>query len=409
MPPLPSPRVIAAAAALALPTALASQPDPRDTALAQRIAADRAQIARDLVQLGAIVAPSGREQDRARWVAGQFRRLGLVDVRIDSLFNVEGRLPGTLPEADRRTWAFVSTLDDLATVAQHQRAAGRPPRIDGDRVAGPGTHTSSTTAAMLGAIRALRATGVRPAHDLLFAAVAQEETGLTGMKAAYPRWRPRLAGVVDILGDGRSITYGALAIHWWQLWGFRPGGHSLSGGLPNVNQGIARAVDRLLALPQAPAERTVLNISMLRSGDVVNRKPDSAWCSVDVRSPDPARLAALEAAARAVVDSVARETGTRFEWRVLQRTDGGQLAGADTTRLVRTAVAIARDLGLTPTLGNAGSSNMNVPLAGGTPAIGLGGERGGRRGEPGEFADIPAMLRTATMVARLARAMGGTM
>jgi len=36
----------------------------------------------------------------------------------------------------------------------------------------------------------------------------------------------------------------------------------------------------------------------------------------------------------------------------------------------------------------------------------MGGERGGTRAEPGEFADIPAMLRSAKFVARLAAVMG---
>ncbi len=61
-----------------------------------------------------------------------------------------------------------------------------------------------------------------------------------------------------------------------------------------------------------------------------------------------------------------------------------------------------KSLGVTPQLGNAGSSNLNVAIGGGTLAIGLGGERGGARGEPGEFADIPSMLRTAKVVALLA-------
>ena len=55
----------------------------------------------------------------------------------------------------------------------------------GDRVVGPGTNTSSTTAAMLTAARALVAAGVEPENDLVFAAVAQEETGLDGMRDLY--------------------------------------------------------------------------------------------------------------------------------------------------------------------------------------------------------------------------------
>ncbi|MGD1892156.1 MAG: hypothetical protein ACFB15_16400 [Cyclobacteriaceae bacterium] len=57
-------------------------------------------------------------------------------------------------------------------------------------------------------------------------------------------------------------------------------------------------------------------------------------------------------------------------------------------------------------MSNRGSSNMNVAIAGGTPAIGLGGNRGGQRGFADEWADIPAMMRTAQHVYLLAAMLG---
>ena len=387
--------------------AAAASPATRvENALDAAIDAMREEIAHDLAQMAAIRSPSGFEHERARWVAARMRAIGLADVTMDSAPNVVGRIRGRAPDAVRHATVYVATLDDLAPVAEHQARATRAPYVNGDRVIGPGTHTSSTTAAMLGAAAALLKTRVQPDYDIVFAAVAREETGLVGMKSLYAEWRDRADAFVDILGDGRSITYGAIGIHWWQVWGYQPGGHTLTGGLPNVNLGIARAVDRILSLPQPPpSSRTVLNVSMLRAGDVFNRKPDSAWFSVDIRSLEAPSIARNEAAVRAVLDTVARETGTRFDMRAVQQTAGGQIAGADRSRLVLRATAIARSLGVQPQLGNAGSSNLNVAIAGGTLAIGLGGERGGARGEPGEFADIPSMLRTAKVVARLAAEM----
>ncbi len=395
------------ACALALPCVAQAQPAVLATRLDQLIEARRDSLALDLVRLATIRSPSGEEMERAQEVAAQMRAIGLSDVVVDNLPNVTGRIRGSLPDASRRAIVFVATLDDLAPVAQHQRSATRLPYVNGDRVIGPGTNTSSTTAAVLAAARALVAAGVRPQHDLVFAAVAQEETGLIGMKALYADWKSRADAFVDVLGDGRSLTYGAIGIHWWRVWAYHQGGHTLTGGLPNVNQGIARAVDRILAIPQPPANtRSVLNISMIRSGDVVNRKPDSAWFSVDIRALEAPAILHNEAAVRAVLDSVSRETGTRFDLRPLQQTAGGQIAGADTSKLVRASVDIAKALGMTPQLGIAGSSNLNVAIAGGTLAIGMGGERGGARAEPGEFADIPSMLRSAKFVARLAAVMG---
>ena len=149
------------------------------------IDANEARAAEFLREIGAIESPSGGEHDRAAAVAARMRAIGLSRVSVDEAPNVVGVIPGR----SGRAVVFVSTLDDLATVAEHQRAAPSPPRIDGRRVVGPGTNTSVTTAALLAAAEALLEAGVQPQHDLVFAAVAQEETGLVGMKALYEVYR----------------------------------------------------------------------------------------------------------------------------------------------------------------------------------------------------------------------------
>ena len=187
-------------------------PPTADRLLAD-IDARRDRTAQQLATLAAIVSPSGQEHERARATAALMREAGLADVEVTSAPNVIGRIAGR----SGRAVVFVSTLDDLATVADQQRLAKRPPAIEGDRVVGPGTNTSSTTAAMIAAAAVLRSSGVTPDHDLVFAAVAQEETGLVGMNEVYARFRDRAVAFVDVLGDGRSISYGALVIHWWKV------------------------------------------------------------------------------------------------------------------------------------------------------------------------------------------------
>ena len=358
-----------------------------------------------LVRIGGIVSPSGHEQARADLVASLMREIGLKTVSVDDAPNAVGVIPGR----SGRALVFVSTLDDLGPVADFQKAAGRPPAVEGARVVGPGTNTSSTTAAMLAAARALVSSSVQPEHDLVFAAVAQEETGLVGMSKLYDAYKDRAVAFVDILGDGQSITYGAITIHWWRIVGHGPAGHSLNGGVPNVNQGIGRAVDRLLSLPEPASHkdtRTVLNVAMLQSGAVFNHKPDSGWFSLDIRSLDSAVVAAIERHAREVLDEVAKETTITFEMQPVQMTPGGQIPGARDSALVRTSQDIARQLKVAGALGDGGSSNMNVPIGHGTPAIGIGGSRGGNRAEAGEYADIPAMMRTAKFVVLLATTAG---
>jgi acetylornithine deacetylase/succinyl-diaminopimelate desuccinylase-like protein len=385
-----------------LPQALA---DPHVASALATVDARRDQTARWLTEIGGIVSPSGHEGERARAVAAEMRRIGLTDVTLDAAPNVVGRIRGRSGKA----LIFVATLDDLATVAEHQAATHQKPRIDGDRVVGPGTNTSTTTASLLSAAEALLKSGIRPEHDLVFAAVAQEETGLKGMQALYAQWKDRALAFVDILGDGHSVTYGTITIHWWRVVASGPAGHSLNGGVPNVNQGIGRAVDRILQLPQPERDkeqRVVINVAMLQSGAVYNHKPDTGWFSLDVRSLDATKVDEVERDVRAILAKVTAETTITFTMEPTQLTPGGQLPGMRDSALVTTAAAISTHLGYDAQLGNAGSSNMNVPLGQGTAAIGIGGERGGQRGFADEWADVPQMIRTAKYIVLLAATIG---
>lgn len=399
--------IVASASPQQLPAELSAvlQDSRVETAL-QFVEDHSDEAAQFLSELGAIISPSGQEHDRAAAVAARMRAIGLQDVYVDEGPNAVGRIPGR----SGRAIVLISTLDDLANVAEHQRAAGGPPTITADRVVGPGTNTSLTSAALLTAAEALVHAGIQPEHDLIFAAVAQEETGLVGMKLIFDRYRDRVDAFIDVLGDGHSISYGALGIHWWRVVANGPGGHTLSGGLPNINQAIGRAVDRILSLPNATRDdstRTRINISVLNSGIVFNHKPDSGWFSIDIRSLAASVIADIEEDIRSILESVSDETTIGLEMVPFQLTQGGQIPGARESHLVRTAVATARYLGYEPRLSNSGSSNMNVPIGGGSAAIGLGGGRGGARGTPDEWADRGALMSTAKYVTLLAAALGG--
>ena len=368
---------------------------------------ERRQETADFLRIiGGIVSPSGQEHDRAAAVADRMREIGLSDVHVTESPNAVGIIPGR----SERTIVFVSTLDDLATVADQQRAAASLPRIEGDRVVGPGTNTSVTSAAIVAAAQAYLETGRQPELTLVFAAVAQEETGMLGMQALYEEYRGRAEAFVDVLGDGHSISYGALGIHWWRVIASGPGGHTLSGGLPNVNQAIGRSVDRILSLPDAARtddSRTRINISVLQSGSVFNHKPEEGWFSLDIRSMDAGTIESIERQVGGILAAVTTETTIDLTMEPFQLTPGGQIPGAAQSDLVINAADISRHLGYEPTLSTSGSSNMNVSVAGGTLSIGLGGSRGGERGQPEEWADIDGMMRTAQHVYLLAVSLGG--
>jgi acetylornithine deacetylase/succinyl-diaminopimelate desuccinylase-like protein len=357
-----------------------------------------------LVKIGSIKSPSGQELERAEAVAQQMRDIGLQNVEVDKNPNVIGIIPGQTDS----TLVFVSTLDDLATVAEHQQNAGKPPYIEGDKVIGPGTNTSLTTASMLAAAEALIISGAKPYYTLVFASVAQEETGLKGMFSLYEKYKDSAFAFVDILGEGSSISYGSMGVFWWKVYAEGPEGHTRSTG-PNVNQAIGRAVDQILSLDypvRFADDQTFINIAILQSGAVFNHKPASGWFSLDIRSLKGDITDAIEMDVRKILEKVGNETNIKMRMETEMAIPGGQIPGAIDSPLVQNSVAIARYLGVEPTLSNASSSNMNVAVGAGTLAIGLGGERGGDRATATEWASIPVMINTARHVALLGIIMG---
>ena len=247
-----------------------------------------------LCAVGGIPAPSGQEQKRAQYVAATMQAMGLTDVEVTDIHNAVGVIPGKSDSV----LVFISTLDDLAGVALLQEKSPKPV-VKGDRVIGPGTNTSSTTVAMLKAAEQLVSNNIKPDYTLVFAAVAQEETGLQGMKEVYELYKSRALGFVDVLGDGERISYGAIGIHWWKVKASGEPGHTLRGGLPNLNRGMSRAIDEIFKLPQVEQyadDYTHLNVGMIHSGTVYNHKPDSGYFTLDIRSLNATAIAELEAA-----------------------------------------------------------------------------------------------------------------
>ncbi len=389
----------------------------------------RDQTVQCLCSVAQIPSPSGHEQERAAEVAVRMTALGLSDVRITEEPNVVGVLPGR----SARSLVFIATLDDLASVAELQHAGHTPPRLvvgrgpvndprwgdmdsSGERVVGPGSNCSVSTAAILAAAEVLVKT-YQGERTLVFAAVAQEETGMSGMKALYNELRSTADAFIDVLGDGHSVTFGALSIHWHKITATGPGAHTLRGGLPHVNQAIGRAVDRILSLPEAANTwldskqdldtRTRLNVAMIDSGAVFNHKPSSGWFSLDVRSMDEAIIVDIESRVQSILSNVANETNIQLQMDAQQITPGGQVEGAEESLLVKTAVQIAEHLGYSSSVSNFGSSNTNISVAGGHLSICLGGRPGSDlRGTIDEYADVDALLRTAKQVYLLSMALG---
>src|SRR5688572_9220535 len=256
-------------------------------------------IVREQIAVSEIAAPTGEEDERARWVARRFEALRLCDVRIDEAGNVIGRRPGKTDAPPVVVCAHLDTVFPRQTRVSVTR--------QGNRLAGPGIGDNGRgVAAMLALATAVDGETLMTERPIDFIGTTGEEGAgdLRGAKHLFAHdGRDASAAVIlDGAGDER-IVHRALASRRYRLTFEGPGGHSWTAfGVPNAVHAAAVATARLarLILPTTP--RTTLSVGRIGGGISVNSIPDRAWLEVDVRSASAAVIARL--------DREVREAGT---------------------------------------------------------------------------------------------------
>lgn len=371
---------------------LASRPLVRDAL--QFFAREKRWIDEQHLAVCRIPAPTFREAQRAEWVASQFRACGL-DARLDRAGNVIA-----LAGDAGRAAPLVAVTAHLDTVLAPD--GPEDVRIDGNgRFLGPGV--SDNGSGLAGLLALARCLTTSPPLDLgaaavlLVANVGEEGEGnLSGMRFLC-RQSPYAGRIQSFLVlDGPStdhFTSEALACRRFEVSVHGPGGHSWSDhGTANPVHALSRAIAwfadaRALAKPPV---RCSWNFGVIEGGSTVNAIPTTARAKVDLRSASPEFLDALAAELASVVErALLAENETALAGRVnakLKETGsrpGGRLAaGAPILDYIR---AVDRHLGIR-SLPDCASTDANVPLSLGLPAVSIGaGGSGGGAHTPGEW------------------------
>lgn len=358
-----------------------------------RVQAARARIherddetVREQMEIASIASPTGGEEERGRYLRGRFEELGLAGVRCDEAGNVVGALEGEVAGRAARPVAIAAHLD---TVFPVETPLDR--RREGSRVYTPGiTDNARGLAAMLAVLRALRDCGIRPRHPILFAGTVGEEGSgdLRGVKHLFAPGGALRAASAFIALDGaglRRIVHRAIGARRLRAEVTGPGGHSWADwGTANPIAAIADAVAAVRAIPRPAVPLTTLTATRVGGGTSVNAIPSDAWLEIDIRNEVNAVLESVEREVRTALERACeeengrRQGGAPLALRIV--TIGDRPCGetpADAP-LVQAAVAATRLLGVRPEL-VASSTDANVPIARGVPAItlGAGGESGG--------------------------------
>jgi tripeptide aminopeptidase len=366
----------AMAAEAPLPVAT-SQPDRVRRALELAAAGHEASV-QQWIEICRVPALPGHEAARAKAYARMLDAAGLP-ARVLPDGNVEARWPGTEPGAPAVLSAHLDAL--------HAPTAEHPIRRTRDALFGAGVlDDGSGLAAILSAVRALKAAGWQPRRELRIVATVREEVGLVGARS-YVAAHPDLAAFVSIDGILGRVDHGATGIRWtrWTLTG--PGGHSLlTGQVPSPSVAAGRAIAGLADL--AESTEALLNVSGLSGPAAPNAIPTEVSFTVDLRADDQVQLLRLSAEADRIVREAASSEGAGVRAETLQDLKAARLPGIERSPLVTRATAILRHVGVAPLVSPRGSSDHNVALLRGIPAIAVGATTGRNAHAPEETAEI---------------------
>jgi tripeptide aminopeptidase len=154
---------------------------------------------------------------------------------------------------------------------------------------------------------------------------------------------------------------------------------------PSAIHEAAVLVTRITSLPLPAAPRTTLNVGLMSGGTGVNVLASEATFELDVRSEKIESLAALVEQVETTIRS-ARRDGVDVELEIIGKRPAGEIPVDHP--LVRLAGDCLSELGLTPTF-TSGSTDANVPLSLGYPALVLGVTTGGGAHTLHEYIDLP--------------------
>ncbi|RDJ19924.1 M20/M25/M40 family metallo-hydrolase [Bosea caraganae] len=360
------------------------------------IAQSEETLLQEAIGVATIPAPPFGEAARSKHIAKRFREVGLEDVTVDELGNVVGRRRGPGPRI--MVVSHMDTVFPAGTALQ--------PRIEGGSIYCPGIRDNSTAVANLISLVSLAGqAGWQASCDLILASsVGEEGLGdLRGMRRLMADWGGELDAVIAYDGDLGNVVYGGVGSERYRVTYRAAGGHSFAAfGNPSAIHGLATACARFcqIAVPSEP--KSTFNIGTIQGGTSVNAIAEEAVALIDMRSVSQTELDKLSAQALRIFE----ETASEFDCRATLEKVGDRPAGSVPVEhpLVLAAAGVLEDMGLKARL-SASSTDANIPLSLGIPAICIGSSLGHgvhTLGESMETASVvPGLQQLVRLLSRI--------
>jgi len=349
--------------------------DPTVKAALDAVKRNEAHFIDEQVRICEIPAPPYHEEARGKELERMFKSLGLENVHIDKAGNVIGTRPGASAHPNLVFQAHLDTVFPEGTDVKVKR--------DGTLLKAPGIGDDCRgLVVVLSVIQALKEANVKTPGTITFVADTGEE-GLGDLRGTKNLFNDSLKGQIDkfisVDGTGLSVTNVGVGSYRYRAEFKGPGGHSFGAfGMANPIQAMGRAIAKIDAFEVPTNPKTTFNVGRVGGGTSVNAIPFECWMEVDMRSSDKTSLESVNTRFKAAIKDAVDEENRRWPSRG-SITVNPELVGyrppgntSSDSAIVLTALAASKIFGFSGKLGE-GSTDSNVPMNLGIPAITIGG------------------------------------
>jgi len=342
-----------------------------------------------LKELAAIPAPSHREEKRVAFIRSWLKQQGAEGVYVDEALNVV--LPFGCNSGDDIT-VYMAHTDvvfpdmDALPVCEAEGKLFAP---------GVGDDTANVVALMQ-CVKFLLEKNCRPKEPVLIVFNSCEEGlgNLKGVRQIMAEYNGRIRELVSFDCQYSDVYVRAVGSERWKVNVTTCGGHSYSAfGNANAIAYLAELVTKLYRqeIPQVEGRKVTYNVGSISGGTSVNTIAQNAEILYEYRSDDADCLKFMRKQFLELV-SAAQCPEASFEVACIgERPCGSDVPEVAHEKLIcRSIEAITAATGSSPTRRSA-STDANIPLSRGIPAVTFGLYMGGKMHTREEYVEIDSL------------------
>ncbi len=346
-----------------------------------------------IAEITQVPAPSNQEGPRVDFLKSKMESMGFPVVQVDEVGNVLGYFPGKDASRVIVSMAHMDTVFPMDTDLTVRR--------EDNILAAPGVSDNSASVACMLLLGKIFLNHLPLPHPVALIANVGEE-GLGDLRGAryfcehvedYDfegfKLNPHKLVFLNIDGGMRHIVNQGVGSRRLRVEFKGQGGHSWGAfGNSSAIHGLGTAIAGIAQIQVPDDPRTTYNVGVIQGGHSVNSIAQTASMLLDMRSLSQEWLSRLEREVVAILDNAASETGTEYSMQLVGDRPTGRLSEPG---YIKGLLALGRELGHDLSLG-AGSTDSNIPLSRGWPAVTMGFKESGDGHKTSEFLYIDSLV-----------------